>query len=153
MFTLKTCITACEERKADQVEAYDLRGESVIADYLVICNGQNTPQLRETDFYTAHEALLLNYEQAMTRVDSTSGDWYDTSAHMLWIGDRTRQLDNAHVEFMRGISNPLAFKAGPSTEPDQMLRLIDILNPANEAGRLTIIARNRRIVTGCDPAA
>ena len=102
---------------------------------------ETTPQIRETDFYTSHEALLLNFEEAMTRVDSTSGDWYDTSAHILWIGDRTRQLDNAHVEFMRGISNPLAFKAGPTTEPDQMLRLIDILNPANEAGRLTVISR------------
>jgi len=100
-----------------------------------------TPQLRETDFFTAHEALQLAYEQAMTRVDSTSGDWYDTSAHMLWIGDRTRQLDGAHVEYMRGISNPIAFKAGPTSDADEMLRLIDILNPKNEAGRLTIVAR------------
>lgn len=102
---------------------------------------ENTPQLRETEFYTAHEGLLLNYEQAMTRIDSTSGDWYDTSAHMVWIGDRTRQLDHGHVEFMRGISNPIAFKAGPTLDPDDMMRLIDILNPANEAGRLTIISR------------
>ena len=102
---------------------------------------ETTPQIRETDFFTSHEGLLLNYEQAMTRVDSTSGDWYDTSAHLLWIGDRTRQLDGAHVEFMRGIANPVAFKAGPSTDADEMLRLIDILNPKNEAGRLTIIAR------------
>jgi 3-deoxy-7-phosphoheptulonate synthase len=100
-----------------------------------------TPQIRETDFYTAHEALLLNYEQAMTRVDSTSGDWYDTSAHMLWIGDRTRQPDGAHVEFMRGISNPIAIKAGPTTEESEFLKLIDILNPDNEAGRMTVIAR------------
>ena len=102
---------------------------------------KSSPQIRETDFYTAHEGLLLNYEQAMTRVDSTSGDWYDTSAHMLWIGDRTRQLDHAHVEFMRGISNPVAFKAGPSLDPDDMMRLVDVLNPENEAGRLTIISR------------
>ncbi|MCH7864865.1 MAG: 3-deoxy-7-phosphoheptulonate synthase class II [Proteobacteria bacterium] len=102
---------------------------------------ETTPQIRETDFFTSHEALLLNYEEAMTRVDSTSGDWYDTSAHLLWIGDRTRQLDEAHVEFMRGIANPVAFKAGPSTDADEMLELIDILNPGNEAGRLTIIAR------------
>ncbi len=102
---------------------------------------ETTPQIRETDFFTSHEALQLNYEQAMTRVDSTSGDWYDTSAHMLWIGDRTRQLDGAHVEFMRGIANPLAFKAGPTTDVDEMLKLIDVLNPANEPGRLTIIAR------------
>jgi len=100
-----------------------------------------TPQIRETDFYTAHEALLLNYEQAMTRVDSTSGDWYDTSAHMLWIGDRTRQPDGAHVEFMRGIANPIAIKAGPTTEESEFLKLIDILNPDNEAGRMTVIAR------------
>ncbi len=102
---------------------------------------ETTPQIRETDFFTSHEGLLLNYEQAMTRVDSTSGDWYDTSAHLLWIGDRTRQLDGAHVEFMRGIANPVAFKAGPSTDADEMLKLIDILNPENEAGRLTIVAR------------
>ena len=104
-------------------------------------NPQNTPQLRETDFYTAHEALLLNYEQALTRVDSTSGDWYDTSAHFLWIGDRTRQLDHAHVEFMRGISNPIGMKCGPSTDPDELIRLIDTLNPDNIAGRLTLISR------------
>ncbi len=102
---------------------------------------ENTPQLRETDFYTAHEALLLNYEQAMTRVDSTTGDWYDTSAHLLWIGDRTRQLDHAHVEFMRGIGNPIGMKCGPSTDPDELIKLIDILNPENVPGRLTLISR------------
>ncbi|NQV82443.1 MAG: 3-deoxy-7-phosphoheptulonate synthase class II [Rhodospirillales bacterium] len=102
---------------------------------------ETTPQLRETDFFTAHEALLLHYEQAMTRVDSTTGDWYDTSAHMLWIGDRTRQPDGAHVEFMRGIANPIAVKAGPTTKPDDLLRLIDTLNPVNEAGRMTVISR------------
>ncbi len=102
---------------------------------------ETTPQIRETDFYTSHEALLLWYEQALTRIDSTTGDWYDTSAHLLWIGDRTRQPDGAHVEFMRGIANPIAFKAGPSLEPDELIRLIDILNPSNEAGRITVIAR------------
>lgn len=102
---------------------------------------QNTPQLRETDFYTAHEALLLNYEQALTRVDSTSGDWYDTSAHFVWIGDRTRQPDHAHVEFMRGIANPIGMKCGPSTDPDELIRLIDMLNPDNVPGRLTLISR------------
>ncbi len=102
---------------------------------------QNTPQLRETDFYTAHEALLLNYEQALTRVDSTSGDWYDTSAHFLWIGDRTRQPDHAHVEFMRGIANPIGMKVGPSTDPDDLIQNIDTLNPENEPGRLTLISR------------
>mgnify|MGYP002627995674 CR=1 FL=1 len=99
------------------------------------------PQLRETDFYTAHEALLLNYEEAMTRVDSTTGDWYDTSSHLLWIGDRTRQPDHAHVEFLRGVNNPIGMKCGPSLDPDELIRLIDILNPSNEAGRLTLYSR------------
>jgi len=100
-----------------------------------------SPQIRETEFFTSHEALLLPYEQALTRVDSTSGDWYDCSAHLVWIGDRTRQPDGAHVEFMRGIKNPIGLKAGPSLKPDELLRLIDILNPDNEPGRLSIIAR------------
>ncbi len=127
--------------------------------------------IRETDFYTSHEALLLGYEQALTRVDSTSGDWYATSGHMIWIGDRTRQPDHAHVEYCRGIKNPLGLKCGPSLEPDGLLRLIDALNPANEAGRLTLIARfgadkvgehlpkliravekeGRKVVWSCDP--
>lgn len=98
-------------------------------------------QLQGTDFYTSHEALLLGYEQALTRVDSTSGDWYDTSAHMLWCGDRTRQLDGAHVEFLSGVANPVACKVGPTTEVDGLLQLIDKLNPENEAGRLTLITR------------
>ncbi|MSO73519.1 MAG: 3-deoxy-7-phosphoheptulonate synthase, partial [Rhodospirillaceae bacterium] len=99
---------------------------------------ETTPQIRETDFFTAHEALLLPYEQAFTRIDSTTGDWYDTSAHFLWIGDRTRQPDGAHVEFLRGVKNPLGLKAGPTTDPDQLLRLIETLNPQNEPGRLTL---------------
>ncbi len=99
------------------------------------------PQLRETDFYTSHEALLLNYEQALTRVDSLTGQWYDCSAHFLWLGDRTRQLDGAHVEFLRGVGNPLGMKCGPSLDPDELLRLIEALNPDNQAGRLTLIAR------------
>jgi len=102
---------------------------------------ESHPELRSTDFYTSHEALLLGYEQAMTRVDSTSGDWYATSGHMLWIGDRTRQPDHAHVEFCRGIKNPLGLKCGPSSKVDEMLKLIDILNPDNEPGRLTLICR------------
>ena len=102
---------------------------------------ESVPQLRATDFYTSHEGLLLNYEQAMTRIDSTSGDWYDTSAHMLWIGDRTRQLDGAHVEFMRGIKNPIGLKCGPSLGEDELLKLIAVLNPENRPGRLTLIAR------------
>jgi 3-deoxy-7-phosphoheptulonate synthase len=106
------------------------------------------PQLRTTDFYTSHEALLLGYEQAMTRIDSTSGDWYDTSAHFLWIGDRTRQLDGAHVEFCRGIKNPLGLKCGPSLAEDDLLRLVDALDPENKPGRLTLIVR-----FGADKAA
>ncbi|HRK63759.1 MAG TPA: 3-deoxy-7-phosphoheptulonate synthase class II [Terricaulis sp.] len=102
---------------------------------------QSVPQVRHVDVYTSHEALLLGYEEAMTRVDSTSGDYYDTSAHMLWIGDRTRQPDGAHVEFARGVKNPIGIKCGPSLDPDELLRLIDILNPQEEAGRITLIAR------------
>ncbi|MDP7652746.1 MAG: 3-deoxy-7-phosphoheptulonate synthase class II [Rhodospirillales bacterium] len=102
---------------------------------------ETTPQIRETDFFTSHEALLLSYEEAMTRIDSTSGDWYDTSAHLLWIGDRTRQPDGAHVEFLSGVANPLAIKAGPTTEVDALLRNIDTLNPDNEPGRLSVIVR------------
>ncbi|MBI3453227.1 MAG: 3-deoxy-7-phosphoheptulonate synthase class II [Rhodospirillales bacterium] len=100
-----------------------------------------TPQIREAEVYTSHEALLLPYEQALTRIDSTTGDWYDCSAHMVWIGERTRQLDGAHVEFVRGIKNPIGLKCGPTMEPDDLIRLIDILNPANKPGRLTLIAR------------
>ena len=100
------------------------------------------PELKTTDFYTSHEALLLGYEQALTREDSTHpGTWCATSAHMVWIGDRTRQPDHAHVDFCRGIMNPLGLKCGPSSKVDELLRLIDILNPENEPGRLTLIVR------------
>ena len=100
------------------------------------------PELKATDFYTSHEALLLGFEQALTREDSTHpGTWCATSAHMVWIGDRTRQPDHAHVDFCRGIMNPLGLKCGPSSKVDEMLRLIDILNPENEPGRLTLIVR------------
>jgi 3-deoxy-7-phosphoheptulonate synthase len=102
---------------------------------------ETTPQIRETDFYTSHEALLLSYEEALTRIDSTSGEWYDCSAHMLWVGDRTRQPDGAHVEFLRGVKNPIGLKCGPTLETTDLLRLIDTLNPENEPGRLTLIAR------------
>jgi 3-deoxy-7-phosphoheptulonate synthase len=102
---------------------------------------ESHPELRQTDFFTSHEALLLGFEQAMTRVDSTSGDWYATSGHMIWVGDRTRQPDHAHVEFARGVKNPIGLKCGPSLTPDGLLELIDILNPENEAGRLTLICR------------
>lgn len=134
-------------------------------------NAENNRNLRETDFFTSHEALLLGYEQALTRVDSTSGDWYATSGHMIWIGDRTRQADHAHVEYCRGIKNPLGLKCGPSLQADDLLNLIDILNPTNEAGRLTLICRfghdkvadhlprliravereGRKVVWSCDP--
>ena len=128
-------------------------------------------ELRQTDFYTSHEALLLGYEQALTRVDSTSGDYYATSGHMIWVGDRTRQPDHAHIEYARGVKNPIGLKCGPSLKPDALLELIDILNPANEPGRLTLIARfgadkvgeylpalvravkreGRHVVWSCDP--
>ncbi|MBD3841718.1 MAG: 3-deoxy-7-phosphoheptulonate synthase class II [Campylobacterales bacterium] len=101
----------------------------------------NTPQLSETVLYTSHEALLLNYEEALTRQDSLTGDWYDCSAHMLWIGDRTRDLNEAHVEFFKGIKNPIGCKVGPSMKEDELLQLIDTLNPNNEAGRLNLIVR------------
>ncbi|MFB9884858.1 class II 3-deoxy-7-phosphoheptulonate synthase [Balneatrix alpica] len=101
----------------------------------------SVPQLKETAFYTSHEALLLPYEEALTRQDSLTGNWYDCSAHMLWIGDRTRQPDGAHVEFLRGVHNPIGIKAGPSTDPNELLRLLDILNPDNEAGRINVIVR------------
>ena len=104
-------------------------------------NPETAPQLRGTDFFTSHEALLLGYEQAMTRQDSLTGDWYDTSAHLLWIGDRTRFPGSAHVEYLRGIGNPIGMKVGPSLDADTLLRLIDTLNPQNEPGRLTLISR------------
>ncbi len=99
------------------------------------------PQVREASFFTSHEALLLPYEQALTRRDSLTGEWYDCAAHMVWIGDRTRIIGEAHVEFCRGIKNPLGLKCGPTIEADDLLRLIDVLNPENEPGRLTLIAR------------
>jgi 3-deoxy-7-phosphoheptulonate synthase len=142
-------------------------------DFLKACgvNGDNAPDLQSTDLYTSHEALLLEYEEAFARVDSMSGGWYATSGHMVWIGDRTRQPDHAHVEFCRGIRNPLGLKVGPTTSTEDLLKLIDILNPNNEAGRLTLITRfgaskvaehlprliravqkeGRQVVWSCDP--
>jgi 3-deoxy-7-phosphoheptulonate synthase len=119
-------------------------------DFMRACgiDPQIHPEMRTTDFFTSHEALLLGYEQAFTRVDSTTGDWYCTSGHMLWIGDRTRQPDHAHVEFCRGIRNPLGLKTGPTQKPDELLKLIEILDPDNEPGRLTLICR-----MGADKAA
>lgn len=104
-------------------------------------NPDTVPQLKATRFYTSHEALLLRYEQAMTRQDSLTGGWYDTSAHFLWIGDRTRFDGSAHVEFMRGIENPIGIKCGPSLEPDVLLKILDELNPDREPGRITLISR------------
>ena len=142
-------------------------------DFMAACGitSLTAPQMGMVDFYTSHEALLLGYEQALTRLDSTSGEYYDTSAHMLWIGDRTRQPDGAHVEFLSGVKNPLGLKCGPSLEPDELIKLLDKLNPENEAGRITLIARfghenveahlpalvrkvsseGRKVVWSCDP--
>ena len=102
---------------------------------------ENTSALSQTTLFTSHEALLLNYEEALTRKDSLTGDWYDCSAHMLWIGDRTRALDEAHVEYFRGIKNPIGCKVGPTMKEDELIKLIDTLNPENEAGRLNLIVR------------
>jgi len=99
------------------------------------------PQLNEINLFTSHEALLLEYEEAMTRIDTTTGDWYDTSAHMLWIGDRTRQPDGAHVEFLRGVGNPLGIKVGPNHDINEIKRIIQKLNPNNESGRVCLITR------------
>ena len=132
---------------------------------------ETVPAIRETEFYTSHEALLLPYEEALTRTDSLTGDWYDTSGHLLWIGARTHQAENAQIEFVRGIHNPLGLKCSPQMAPDELISLIDILNPENEAGRLTLIARmgagnveanltplvrrvkeeGRKVVWSCDP--
>ena len=101
----------------------------------------NTPNINQTVLYSSHEALLLNYEEALTRKDSLTGNWYDCSAHMLWIGDRTRQVDGAHVEFLRGVENPIGIKAGPTTDPKDLIHLIDILNPKNESGKMNVIVR------------
>jgi 3-deoxy-7-phosphoheptulonate synthase len=130
-------------------EALAAQIDSALA-FMAACGitGETTPQIRETDVFTSHEALLLPYEQALTRVDSTTGDWYDVSAHFVWIGDRTRKIDGAHVEFCRGIKNPIGLKCGPTMSGDELIRLIDLLNPANEPGRLTLIAR-----MGADKAA
>ena len=132
---------------------------------------RNTPQMSSTEFYTSHEGLLLGYEEAMTRMDHVSGQWFSTSGHMLWIGNRTRQLDHAHIEYFRGINNPVAMKIGEGLSPDELMGLIDVLNPENEPGRLTLIARyghdkvagglpslaravkreGRHVVWSCDP--
>ncbi|MGH6966935.1 MAG: class II 3-deoxy-7-phosphoheptulonate synthase [Phenylobacterium sp.] len=116
-------------------------GESLTFMEAIGVTPESHPSMHQVDFFTSHEALLLNMEEAMTRVDSTSGAWYDTSAHLVWIGERTRELDGAHVEFFRGIKNPIGVKCGPTMEGDDLLRLADALNPENEAGRLTLYGR------------
>ena len=134
-------------------------------------NSENSDSLRKVDFYTSHEALLLEYEEALCRLDSTTDLPVAGSGHMIWIGDRTRQIDGAHVEFCRGVQNPIGLKCGPSTDPDELIQLCKILNPKNEPGRLTLITRfgselisdhlpkiirsvknaNLRVVWSCDP--
>jgi 3-deoxy-7-phosphoheptulonate synthase len=127
---------------ADQyAQLADRIGEALDFMAAIGLSPDTVPQLKGTSFFTSHEALLLGYEEAMTRQDSLTGDWYDTSAHMLWIGDRTRFAGSAHVEFLRGVGNPLGLKCGPSLEPDDLIRLIDTLNPGNVPGRLTLITR------------
>ncbi len=142
-------------------------------DFMKACGitSESVPHVNQVEFYTSHEALLLGYEEAMTRIDSTSGDWYDTSAHMLWIGHRTRQVDHAHVDFCAGVKNPIGMKCGPGLETDELLRILDKLDPENEAGRITLISRfgsdgvaeglpplaraikkaGRNVVWSCDP--
>ncbi|AZI34546.1 3-deoxy-7-phosphoheptulonate synthase [Caenibius tardaugens NBRC 16725] len=119
----------------------DRIGEAL--DFMEACgiDPNTVPQLQATSFYTSHEALLLQYEQALTRQDSLTGGWYDTSAHMLWIGDRTRFEGSAHVEYLRGVENPIGMKCGPSLEPDALLKMLDTLNPARIPGRMTLISR------------
>ncbi|HNQ93029.1 MAG TPA: 3-deoxy-7-phosphoheptulonate synthase class II, partial [Alphaproteobacteria bacterium] len=130
----------------EQAERYQKLSERIeqALDFMTACGmtGEKVPHiLKQTDFYTCHEALLLPYEEALTRVDSTSGDWYDCSGHFVWIGARTNQEDHAQVEFVRGIKNPIGLKCPPTASPDDLISLIDKLNPDNEDGRLTLISR------------
>jgi 3-deoxy-7-phosphoheptulonate synthase len=132
---------------------------------------EHSEELNEATFYSSHEALLLGYEESLTRQDELDGKWYAGSAHMLWIGDRTRGLDEAHVEFLRGVENPVGVKVGPTTTVEGLMKLCDVLNPQNEAGRLVLISRmgatkvqeylptlvraikqeGREVVWSCDP--
>ena len=131
-----------EHDKAEKFKQISKRIDECLA-FMNACgiNDKNVRQLYETDFFTSHEALLLPYEEALTRVDSTTGKWYDVSAHMLWVGDRTRQVDGAHIEFVKGIGNPIGIKVGPSINIEELLKIIDIINPDNTAGRITLICR------------
>ena len=112
-------------------------------DFINACgiNNKNARQLYETNFFISHEALLLPYESAFTRIDSTTGKWYDVSTHMVWIGDRTRQLNGAHVEFCKGISNPIGIKVGPSAKANEIIELVKTINPENEKGKIVLIVR------------
>ena len=133
-----------DTKQAERFEALASRIDDCIA-FMKACglNSVTATPIAETDFFTSHEALLLNYEETLTRQDTITDEqgWFTTSAHMVWIGDRTRQLDGAHVEYMSGINNPIGLKCGPTMETDDLLRLIDKLNPENIPGRLTLIAR------------
>ena len=131
-----------EEENANKFTEIADRIDECIA-FMKACgiNDTNVRQIYETEFFTSHEALLLDYEEALTRIDSTTGKWYDVSAHMLWVGDRTRQLGGAHIEFVRGIENPVGIKVGPTSDPDELVKIIDYINPNNEAGKITLICR------------
>ena len=129
-----------QSRQGVKYEALANKIEDALS-FMEACGLGQLPQLKDVEFFISHEALILGYEQALTRQDSLNGLWYDCSAHMVWIGDRTRQLDGAHVEFFRGINNPIGMKVGPSMKEDELIQLIDKLNPENESGRLTLIAR------------
>ena len=131
-----------EDENAEKFKQISDRIDECLA-FMNACgiNDKNVRQLYETNFFTSHEALLLPYEEAMTRVDSINGKWYDVSAHMLWVGDRTRQLDGAHIEFVRGIGNPIGIKVGPSTDLKELLKIIDVINPDNTPGKITLICR------------
>ena len=131
-----------EDENAEKFKQISDRIDECLA-FMNACgiNDKNVRQLYETNFFTSHEALLLPYEEAMTRVDSINGKWYDVSAHMLWVGDRTRQLDGAHIEFVRGIGNPIGIKVGPSTDVKELLKIIDVINPDNTPGKITLICR------------
>ena len=131
-----------EHDKAEKFKQMSKRIDECLA-FMNACgiNDKNVRQLYETDFFTSHEALLLPYEEALTRIDSTTGKWYDVSAHMLWVGDRTRQFDGAHIEFVKGVGNPIGIKVGPSINTEELLKIIDIINPDNTAGRITLICR------------
>ena len=120
--------------------------EDKIADALAFMdacgiNSDFNRRLKTVNFWTSHEALLLPFEESMTRVDSTTGEYHDTSAHFVWIGDRTRQLDGGHVEFCRGIKNPIGIKCGPTLKADDLINLCNKINPQNEKGKITLISR------------